>query len=81
MLFIDGRRCGNESREVNDYRDQRGNEVAGREVNAEYHEVLLDGWPRLFIKAIKDIPANTEILVSYGESYWESELLKCIPRA
>jgi uncharacterized protein len=35
--------------------------------NAEYVE---DG-NRIFIQATKDIPAGSEILVSYGKEYWE----------
>lgn len=35
--------------------------------NAEYVE---DG-VRVFIEAVKDIPANSEIFVSYGREYWQ----------
>src|SRR5688572_33074927 len=35
--------------------------------NAEYVE---DGL-RVYIQATKDIPANSEILVSYGKEYWD----------
>ena len=35
--------------------------------NAKY---VVDGW-NVFIEAIKDIAAGSEILVSYGQEYWD----------
>jgi SET domain-containing protein len=41
--------------------------VKGLRNNAEYEE---DGF-RVFIEATRDIPAGSEILVSYGKEYWQ----------
>jgi SET domain-containing protein len=42
--------------------------VKGLENNSRF--VNLDN--RIFIQATKNIPAHTEILVEYGEGYWET---------
>jgi SET domain-containing protein len=48
--------------------DARGiNKVKGITNNSEYKEFGL----RVFIVAIKDIPAGNEILVDYGKDYWK----------
>jgi hypothetical protein len=41
--------------------------IKGLSNNSKY---VLDG-KKVFIEAIKDIPANTEIFVSYGKDYWK----------
>lgn len=47
--------------------DARGlKRVKGIINNAEYEEAGL----RVFIKAVKDIPAGAEIFVEYGKEYW-----------
>jgi SET domain-containing protein len=43
-------------------------QVNGLENNCTF--VNIDN--RIYIKAIKNIPAHTEILVEYGENYWET---------
>jgi len=49
--------------------DARGlTRVKGITNNAEYTEKGL----QVFIVARKDIPANSEILVTYGKEYWEA---------
>ena len=48
--------------------DAKGlSKVEGVKTNAEY---IVDD-KRCFIKAIKDIPARSEILVEYGADYWK----------
>jgi SET domain-containing protein len=48
--------------------DARGmGKVKGLTNNAEYTE---DGL-RVYIQSIKDIPAGSEIFVSYGKEYWD----------
>ena len=42
--------------------------VKGLENNSSF--VNIDN--RIYIKAVKNIPAHTEILVDYGEGYWET---------
>ncbi len=47
--------------------DARGiGRTAGIANNAEYVEIDL----KVYIKAVKDIPAGAEILVGYGKEYW-----------
>ncbi len=49
--------------------DARGiTRIKGLTNNAEYEE---DGL-KVYIKAIKDIPAGAEILVGYGKDYWDA---------
>ncbi|MGZ5220618.1 MAG: SET domain-containing protein [Chitinophagaceae bacterium] len=49
--------------------DARGlQKIKGISNNAVYTEDKM----RVFIEAIKDIPANSEILVSYGKEYWDT---------
>jgi hypothetical protein len=38
--------------------------------NAEFVEVTIDGWPHMFLVALRDIAIGEEILVSYGDAYW-----------
>lgn len=38
----------------------------------ENNSVFVNIDDRIYIKAIKNIPAHTEILVDYGEGYWET---------
>lgn len=48
--------------------DAKGlNRVPGITNNSEYHVYRR----RCYIRAIKDIPAGAEILVSYGSEYWQ----------
>lgn len=48
--------------------DARGmGKLKGVNNNSEYAE---DGL-KVFITSVKDIPANTEILVAYGKEYWD----------
>jgi uncharacterized protein len=42
--------------------------IKGISNNAVYTEDKM----KVFIEAIKDIPANSEILVSYGKEYWDA---------
>ena len=43
--------------------------IKGIANNAIY---VQDNKLRVFIEASKDIPANSEILVAYGNEYWEA---------
>ena len=42
-----------------------------REANAVFRERLIEGWPHAFVMASRDIAADEEVLVQYGERYWE----------
>ena len=60
-LEINGRFEGNELRYVNH----------GDEPNVDVEHVLIDGHWVLFFKAARDIQADEQLLISYGEAYWE----------
>jgi hypothetical protein len=46
--------------------------------NTVYHNIgLVTGQEFVVLKATKDIEPDTEVLVSYGRSYWKSRGLKC----
>ena len=70
MLCVDSFKKGNETRMINDYRDQSGRKTATRQQNVMYHQQLVNGWPHVFIVATEDIPADTELLVDYGAAFW-----------
>ena len=55
------------ARYANDARGMK--KIKGIANNAIY---VQDNKLRVFIEASKDIPANSEILVSYGKEYWEA---------
>lgn len=61
---------------ANDYRDRDGKRSPGRVQNCRYHQITIDGWPHIFVIAIRDIYADQELLVDYGTNFWTN--LKCI---
>ena len=64
---IDARRMKSSlARYANDARGLR--KVKGLVNNAEYEPI----GTRVFIKALRNIPAGSEIFVSYGKEYWET---------
>lgn len=66
--YIDGESIGNELRYCN---DPRGTD---QEPNAQFYQsdVRVGGFYVCDIYAIKDIRPGDEILISYGDGYWES---------
>ena len=60
-LEINGRFEGNELRYVNH----------GDEPNVDVEHVLIDGYWVLFFKAARRIKKDEQLLISYGEAYWE----------
>ena len=60
-LEINGRFEGNELRYVNHSNDP----------NIDVEHVLIDGYWVLFFKAAREIKADEQLLISYGEAYWE----------
>ena len=46
------------------------------DTNAEYKKIDIPEWgsqPMIIVKAIKDIPPNSEIFMRYGKTYWKRE--------
>ena len=60
-LEISGRFEGNELRYVNH----------SNEPNVEVEHILIDGYWVLFFKTARKIRADEQLLISYGEAYWE----------
>jgi len=60
-LEINGRFEGNELRYVNH----------SSEPNVDVEHILIDGYWILFFKAARNIKANEQLLISYGDAYWE----------
>lgn len=51
-----------------------------RPSNVGFLEVLHQGWPYMMVVTTRDVEAREEILVNYGEEYWE-EYLDAMARA
>lgn len=60
--FIDGEKCGNEIRYAN-HSDRP---------NSESHGIFCDGMFHMILRAIKDIPAGSQITYDYGDRYWKA---------
>merc|ERR1712154_540838 len=41
-----------------------------RSQNVKFYEVLVNGWPRVFAVAMKDIEPGQELLSDYGPDFW-----------
>ena len=63
---VDASSCGNELRYINDYRNIKN------KPNTKLQVVYLDKKPKVLVVVIEDINKNEEILLDYGENYWES---------
>jgi hypothetical protein len=78
ILSVDARLHRNECAFINDARTEfpRGlsrtlipsNE---RRPNVKFVEMLVFGWPHMFVQATSDISPDTELLLDYGCDYWE----------
>lgn len=64
LLHIDARIHRNELAFINDPRPARA-------ANAEFEELLVRGWPHVFVVAAADIRPNDEVLIDYGNNFWE----------
>lgn len=86
-LLLDGYDGGNSSSMINDYRvnpfhDLRTAEaLASRAAESEgvsagpnvrFCRVFDRGWPYLFIVSLRNLYAGEELLLDYGDDYWES---------
>jgi len=65
-LEINGRREGNEMRFVNHSDD----------FNVDVEHMIHDGHWIIFFKAARDIEKDEQLLISYGEDYWEEDYRK-----
>ena len=77
LLTVDAFTCGNELRFINDYRDDLENfaeiERQRRRSNVEAMEVWRNGRPHIILVTRTAVAAMEELLVDYGDEYWESE--------
>ena len=65
LVRIDGLKVGNEMRYINDSRN------TGRPVNVQFILAWIGGSLHLMVVAVNDIAKGEEILIDYGEEYWE----------
>eukprot|EP00802_Teleaulax_amphioxeia_P021800 Tamp_22185.p1 GENE.Tamp_22185~~Tamp_22185.p1 ORF type:complete len:172 (-),score=16.88 Tamp_22185:53-568(-) len=55
--------------EIQYINDARG---SGFPVNVEFCEVVYRGWPHLFIVTLRAIEVDEEVLIDYGNRYWDA---------
>ena len=74
--ILDGEWLFNEGSLINDHRWSLAGEesVLHRDVNAKFLEVVVNGWPHIFIISTKNISKDEELLIDYGPEYWEKIL-------
>jgi len=65
-VWVDALLEGNEIRYINDFKN------TGHNMNVTFRKMFLDGIMKVFVQAIADIKANDEILVDYGDGYWDN---------
>ena len=77
VYILDAQRYFNETALVNDatieYLSgcQQDDFAISEDVNIEYVEVLVDGFPRIVLVVTREIKAGDELLTNYGDGYWE----------
>ena len=52
--------------------------VAATGPNVRFCKVFDRGWPHLFIVSISELKSGDELLLDYGEEYWESRRQACL---
>jgi len=50
----------------------KGGSEGAERPNCRFVEVVIYGWPHVFLLAEREIPAGTELTVDYGEPFWET---------
>lgn len=74
-LIADGMMEHNLLRTINDFRadpiKQPHGSTRDRKKNCMFVEVHHKGWPYAFIVLTRDLKGGEEVLIDYGESYWE----------
>mmetsp|Transcript_63005 Transcript_63005/g.153435 ORF Transcript_63005/g.153435 Transcript_63005/m.153435 type:complete len:1048 (+) Transcript_63005:1539-4682(+) len=77
VYILDAQRYFNETALVNDatmdYLSgcQQDDVATSEDVNIEYVEVLVNGFPRVVLVATREIKSGDELLTNYGDAYWE----------
>ena len=90
-LLLDAFDGGNSACMINDYRANPFADAATEESlagqaqyaaatgpNVGFCKVFDRGWPHLFIVSISELNAGDELLLDYGEAYWESRRDACL---
>lgn len=74
-LISDGMMEGNLLRTINDFRDdpirQPHGSTRDRTKNCMFVEVHHHGWPYVFVVLTKELVGGDEVLIDYGQAYWE----------
>ena len=63
-IGINALNCGNELRYINDYKN------ISDEPNTRFISSNINGFQQILVVVIKDIPSYKEILIDYGNDYW-----------
>lgn len=75
-LVVDGFFHSTVSSQFNDYRidpfKTQGLEKDPGVQNCRFVEVVIFGWPHVFIVTEGDVPSDTELTVDYGDPFWET---------
>ena len=64
---------GNETMYIN---DARGLMDESKRRNCTFVQIIHDGWPYVFVVATQDIAPNDELLLSYGDDFWDKKSSK-----
>jgi len=76
QLTVDALESGNQLMLINDYRsDPFAGDESDTRVNTQFVEVLVNGWPHLFVATTEEVKPGEELLMDYGDSYWQGHRL------
>ena len=71
-VYIDSAKFGNYARFANDYRSTKRKHNAHFIVLASYSSKYAAEKPIIWLESVADIAAGDEVLVDYGDSYWDN---------
>jgi hypothetical protein len=85
-LVVDAFGCGNETMAINSvgiedhlYPLSRKERTKARHKsqNAAFMSILHQGWPFVFLVTKKSVSKGEEVLIDYGDAYWEEQEALC----
>jgi hypothetical protein len=74
--YVDGEWEFNKGSLINDHRWSLAGEegVPHKEANVSFIEVMVNGWPHIFVISTRAIGKDQELLIDYSAEYWEKIL-------
>mmetsp|Transcript_30887 Transcript_30887/g.55991 ORF Transcript_30887/g.55991 Transcript_30887/m.55991 type:complete len:134 (-) Transcript_30887:52-453(-) len=73
---LDAGNVFNEASLINDVRfNVLGEEPVERDDNVSFVEVLVNGWPHVFIITTKAVKTGKEFSIDYGKEYWNKRTM------